>query len=364
MSRKPPDALRSILIQRSWILLASLMVLAGLLALTAWNVTRSDSLAKAQLAYARGELAVCLKQALDHLDRRPWSRAAALLAALCYSRLDYADAAEPYYKRAGQLDLSELQTRAFALVRGNHRQRAIKAYEEILARWPDNVTALRRLAAVQLSENNTPQLESLADRLIRIPNGAAIGYTLRGVVAHNDKNYEQASASFEKVLELDPDLRLMPLPHSLFWSHLATNLMASGRIGDAIGYLNRALAESSDPGLMNTLGRAHFLQGELELAERAYQQAAEWDPNDYLPRYDLGKIELQRHRFEAALGHLSLARKLAPRRTDVLYSLSVVYRLLQQPAQVASIEKTIKELRARPTSTVRSSKDPWPPYAL
>jgi tetratricopeptide (TPR) repeat protein len=339
-------------------------MLVGLLALTAWNVTRSDALAKARHFYTGGELAVSLGHALDYLDRRPWSRAAALLAALCYSRLDYADAAEPYYLRAGQLDLSDLQTRAFALVRGNHRQRAIKAYEEILARWPDNVTALRRLAAVQLSENNSPQLESLANRLIRIPDGAAIGYTLRGVVAHNDKNYEQAAASFEKVLELDPDLRLMPLPHPLFWSHLATNVMASGRIDDAISYLNRALAESSDAALMNTLGRAHFLQGDFDLAERSYQQAAEWDPNDYLPHYNIGKIELQRHRFEAAIEHLKRARKLAPRRPDVLYSLVVVHRLLQQPAEAAQTEQIIKQLRQQPGPATHGPKDPWPRYAL
>jgi tetratricopeptide (TPR) repeat protein len=364
MTRKLPVADRSTLVQRSWNFVACLVILIGLLGLTAWNLTRSESLAQARLAYMRGELVTGLQQALDHLDHRPWSRDAALLAALCLSRLDYADDAEPYYHRAGRLELSDLQTRAFGLVHGNHRQRAIESYEEILARWPDNVTALRRLAAVQLSENNSPQLESLADRLIRIPNGAAIGYTLRGVVAHNDKNYEQAATSLEKVLELDPDLRLMPLPHPLYWSHLATNLMASGRIDAAIGYLTRGLAESSDASLMNTLGRAYFLQGQFDLAERCYQQAAEWNPNDYLPHYNIGKIELQRHRFEAALGHLSTARKLAPRRTDVLYSLIVVYRLLQQPAQVASVERTIKELRARLASEARSSKDPWPPYAL
>ena len=56
-------------------------------------------------------------------------------------------------------------------------------------------------------------------------------------------NYEQAAASFEKVLELDPDLRLMPLPQPLFWSHLTTNLMASGRIGDAIGYLDATMMQ-------------------------------------------------------------------------------------------------------------------------
>ncbi len=345
-------------------LLGSLILLGGLLALTVWNVTRSDALAQARQAYIRGELVSCLQHALEHLQRRSWSRDAALLAARCLSRLDYADSAEAYYHRAGELDLSDLQTRAYGLVRGNHRQRAIQAYEEILVRWPDNVTALRRLAAVQLSENNTPELEKLANRLIHIPNGAAIGYTLRGVVAHNDRNYEQAAASFEKVLEIDPNLQLMPLPRQIFWSHLATSMMSSGRIDDASRYLTRVLADTPDIELMNTLGRAYFLQGLIDEAERCYRQAVEWDPSDYLAHYNLGKIELQRHRLEAALNDLNAARELAPGRTDALYSLVIVYRLLQQPAEVARMEGLIKQIHEHPAPLTRSSKDRWPRYAL
>jgi tetratricopeptide (TPR) repeat protein len=342
---------------------AGLALLAGLIALTAWNLTRSDALARAHRSYALGDPAPCLQRSLDHLERRPWSRDAALLAALCLSRLDEPDAAEPYYRRAGRLDRNDLHTRAFGLVRGNQRQRAIEAYEEILARWPDDVTALRRLAAVQLSENNAPQLEALAARLIRTPGGAAIGHTLRGAVAHHDGNHEQAALSLEKVLELDPDLRLMPLPRPLFWSHLATNLIAIGRIDDAIDHLTRALADAPDAELMSTLGRAHDLQGQFDEAERCYRQAAEWEPNNYLPVYNLGKIELQRHRPEQALEHLTAARKLAPRRPDVLYSLAAVHRLLRQPDEAARIDEVLKQVRARP-AVARGRKEPWPRYAL
>jgi len=63
--------------------------------LTAWNVTRSDALDRAEHAYNRVDLPGCLGLALDHLDRRPWSREAARLAALCLSRLDFADRAAP-----------------------------------------------------------------------------------------------------------------------------------------------------------------------------------------------------------------------------------------------------------------------------
>ena len=205
MTQHPLVTIRPSLSRRWTALLGHLLLLAGLLALTGWNVTRSNELDQARQAYARSELVPCLQRALDHLSRRPWSREASLLAARCLSLLDFADSAELYYRRAGPLSLDDMQIRAFGLVRGNHRQQAIEAYEEILARWPENITALRRLAAVQLSENNIPQLQALADRLIGSPGGVAIGYTLRGVVDHNEKNREGAVAAF-----LREFLRLIP----------------------------------------------------------------------------------------------------------------------------------------------------------
>jgi tetratricopeptide (TPR) repeat protein len=363
MMRQLPVASRPFSHWQAGMFLGSLILLTGLLGLTAWNVTRSEALTQARGLYARADLTTCLRCSLDHLERRPWSTEAALLAARCLSRLDFADAAEPYYERAGELELNDLQTRAFGLVRGNHRQRAIQAYEQILAHWPENVTALRRLAAVQLSDYNAPQLEVLAERLINNPDGAAIGYTLRGIVAHQDKNHEGAVTALEKVLEVDPDLRMMPLPHKTFWNYLAENLIKSGRTNDVGRYLTRVLSEVPDTPLMNMLGQAYLLQGSLDEAERCFQQASEWEPNIYLPHYNLGKIELQRHRLEAARQHFEIARKLAPRQLDVLYSLLTVYRLLCRPADARRIDEAISQRRAR-AKPARNPRDPWPRYAL
>src|SRR5260370_35092107 len=150
------------------------LVLIGLLFLTAWNVTRSDELLEARRAHIPGDLARCLEHALGYLGRQPGSREAALLSAHCLSRLDYAEDAEPDYRRAGKLELNDAQVRAYGLARGPHPEHSIPAYNEILERWPDNVTALRRLAAVLLAQNNTEQLLKLADRLGRISSGAVI----------------------------------------------------------------------------------------------------------------------------------------------------------------------------------------------
>lgn len=342
------------------------LVLIGLSILTAWNLTRSVALADAPHAYSRGDLALCLERALDHLERQPWSREAALWAARCLSRLDYAPEAEPYFRRAGQLTQSDLQLRAYGLARGPHPELAIPAYNEILARWPDNLTALRRLAAVRLAQKNTNELLKLADRISGTANGGVIGQTLRGVVYHNDNNPQQAVAAFEHVLELDPDLREMPLTHRLFWSHLSDDLIECGRIDDARDQLNKALSRGPDANLMTQLGRIYFLQSALDDAERCFRQAADWDPSDYSPHLYLAKLALQRQDRVGALEHLGKAKVLDPTQYDVLYNLASVYRQLNLKDEADRVQETIKQLRDKSLSPSSSSptSSPWPHYAL
>jgi tetratricopeptide (TPR) repeat protein len=336
--------------------------LIGMLVLTAWNLTRSDAISQARRAYTRGDLVVCLERALDHLDRQPWSGEAALLAARCLSRLDHAESAEPYFRRAGRLSQNDMQIRAYGLVRGPHAERAIPVYDEILARWPDNVTALRRLAAVQLSRNNTAEVIKLADRIINIPNGRVIGYTLRGIVYHNDRNPQAAVLAFERVLELDPELREMPLSRRLFWSHLADDLIECGRMDEAGRRLTAVLKEQSDPELMNRLGRVYFLQGSLEDAERCYRQAAESGPGDFEPHFNLAKLAMQRKDSPAALKHLIEAKARAPRQYSVLYSLASAYRQLGRSADADRVQEALAQLRR--DSPTGPAENVWPAYAL
>jgi tetratricopeptide (TPR) repeat protein len=286
------------------------------------------------------------------------------LAALCLSRLDYADQAEPYYRRAGRISLNDQQVRAYGLARGPNPESAIPAYHDILARWPENVTALRRLAAVELARKNKDELLKLAERLSQIHGGTVIGHTLRGVVYHNDDNPQQAVAAFEHVIDLDPELREMPLSRRLFWSHLADDLIACGRTDDAKAELIKGLASGPDADLMNHLGQIYFLQGALDDAERCFLQAAEWGPREYSSYLNLAKLALQRHRREAALDYLNRAKALAPREFSVLYSLASVYRQLGLTADADRVQATIKLLRGDRDSPSRSVPGPWPRYAL
>ena len=340
------------------------LFLVGLLLVTVWNLTRSSTIAEARRAYSRGDLAVGLERALDHLDRQPWSGEAALVAANCLSRLDYAAAAEPYYRRAGRLALSDLQIRAYGLARGPRPELAIPAFNDILARSPENVTAMRRLAAVLLAQNQTQALLELAERLDKISNGAVIGSTLRGVVYHNDDNPQGAVAAFERVLELDPELREVPLAQDLFWTQLADDLVSSGRMDDARGILTLALSKAPDASLLNRLGQIHFLQGALDDAERCFRQAAELATTDYTAYVNLAKLAISRRDQKEALLQLNHARSLAPRRYGVLYSLASVYRQLGRTAEADQVEESLEQLRERTASPGRVSKGNWPSYSL
>ena len=339
-------------------------VIVGLLILTAWNLTRSTELLEAQSAYLRGELALCIEHALNHLGRQPWSREAALYVARSLSRLDYAERAEPYFRRAGHLSRADQQIRAFGLVRGPHPERAIPVYHKILAVEPNNLTALRRLAAAELAQHDTAELLKLADRLRSLPDGAVIGQTLLGVVYHNDSNPQRAVACFEKVLELDPELREMPLSRQLFWSQLVEDLVSCGRADDAGGVLIKALANAPDPELMGRLGQIYFLQGRLDDAERFFRQAVERDPSNYNLYLSLSRIALQRHQNDEALNYLNQAKRLAPDEYSVLYSLATIYQQLGRTADAARLQETLSYLRFKSASAVSGGKPTWPRHAL
>src|SRR5262249_45750585 len=129
------------------------VIAAGLSVAIAWSELHPRALALADAAYRRNNLEASLRLAKGHLARRPFSRHAALVVPGCFSGLGRPDEAEPYYRKAGTLNVEDQHTRAYALVLANRREPAIRAYREILDRRPDDVLALSRLAAVLISES-------------------------------------------------------------------------------------------------------------------------------------------------------------------------------------------------------------------
>jgi tetratricopeptide (TPR) repeat protein len=321
-------------------------------AFAGYVATRSDSLSRAEALYARAgdpdSLAHVVRLSHDHLNRQPWSRRAALLAARALSRLDRPQIAEQYYRRAGTLDRADAHLRAYAILRSNEREQAIAAYREILARWPDDAEALRLLGGIYFSRKQYDEALDVARRLRSVSTTAAAeGHRLAAAVFHDTGNPEEAAAEYERVLAVDPRLeRLSGEGRTAFWHNLATDLLAIGRARETIVYLRRALSEQENSLLRTLLGRAYQQLGELDAAESCWRRAVADDPKAGVAWLELGRLELARNRLESAASALERAQAQAPDDSQVLYSLRTVYRRQGRIAEADRIDARLERLRS------------------
>ena len=130
-----------------------------------------------------------------------------------------------------------MQTRAVGLLQSDLPWQAIVVYEDILVQWPDNALALKRSAAVRMGMKQWRKVLELAARLVAIAGEEVAGRTLEGIAHHELKQYAQAVSASSRVLDLDPELKTMLLPRTLFWNNLALDLMALGRTDEVAGEL-------------------------------------------------------------------------------------------------------------------------------
>jgi tetratricopeptide (TPR) repeat protein len=339
------------------------LVLTGLLAGTAWNVTQSNALGEAEAAYRRGDFVTGARRAEDHLDRRPWSRAAARLAALCLSRLDFADEAEPYYRRAGPLDLDDLHVRAYGLVRGNRRLEAEGAYRQILARRPDDPLALRRLGAELMTMMRWDEALVVAQRLTGTPDGEVEGLAMVAAIQHHD-NKEAAVAAYRRLFAIDPHLRRLPaVPafRQVFWSQLAEDFLAIGLPAEGRRHLDRAPPGDRSPAWMWLLGRAHYQDGALDEADHCWRQAVQADPRLTDAWIDLGRLALARNRPEEAIAPLERAAALDPRAYAPAYHLALAYRRLGQSGRAEHYLRRAERIRGEPAPMPGAAAQPGSP---
>ena len=322
-----------------------------------WAFTRSTALERAEKVYQHAQDPEALAQALrfsrDHLARRPWDRAASRLAALCLSRLEYPDLAEPYYRHAGTLDLEDSHVRAYAILRSNQRDQATEAYQTIADRWPNDPRGLRVLGGIYLTQRQYENVLDVANRLSQISRGEIDGHRLAGNAHHLLMSPEAAVAEYEAVLKLDPDLQSLPVEvRTPLWMNFATDLLSLGQADRVVDLLQIELARRGDPVLRTLLGKAYYQRGEFSLARECLERALEVQPDLGLAWLELGRLALAENRLTDARSALETAVSLDPKGREVLFSLRSVYQRLglQQEAEAIRLrsENVQKESPAPP----------------
>jgi tetratricopeptide (TPR) repeat protein len=308
----------------------------------------ADPLSDAESAFGRADYHRALRIARAQLSRSPSDDRAHLWAARCLFKLKRFDQSEEHYQLAGR-DLSridDLQDRAYGLTLLGRASQAKEIYEQILTISPESVLALKRLAAVYMSLKEWAPVLALADQLGSIRRGEVAAATLAGIAHHELKHYSEAVTAGERVLQIDPDLREMPLPKSLFWNNLALDLMAIGRTREARDYLAAALERLEDANLMELLGLAYSQEGATDLAERSWKQAITWDPRNADAALGLGRLALGRNRPSEAVVWLQMAVQASPNALEPVYGLARAYRSLGNVSEAERLERMAGTIRA------------------
>lgn len=342
-----------------------LAALLAMLAASAWNWAGGSRLKSAESAYRSGRYVQALQNALDHSRARPWSKEAARLAALSLSQLDFCEQAEGYYDRLGPLSLEDEHVRALGIVRCNRREEAIEAYERILAKWPEDASALSRLGGVYLSQNRLRDSLKLAERLARRPGYEVVGATMAGTLCHRLMESSEAVAWFEEVIRRDPGLETMPLPKPQFWQSFGRELLNEGKATEAVERLEAYLAtDPEQPALRSVLGDAYHAAGRLDDAEASWKRSLEGDATQYDTWDNLGRLALIRNEPEKAIEPLTRAVELNPRAYSPLYNLYMANRRLGRQAEAARLGARLEGMRRTSgTPTEQMGKPPTEPDA-
>ena len=334
-----------------WVLAIACLTLLTYLSITFARLALARS--QGEAAAARNDWKEAARSASTLLAIRPSDPFGSNLAVRALTHLNRAAEAETHRSSASPLDRQDLHLLANELLKARHEVEAASVYEEISKRWPDDLTSLRRLGALEMTKSRWDRAEAIAKRLIETPGGEVVGRTLAGSIYYNLGRkgivamLGMSVAEYDRVFQLDPDLTSMPLPRKLFWSQYAYGLIREGRSLDARRHLERVVVDDGeDATLLSLLGQALDALGEVEKAETAWNRAKRVDPKAAEPWLFLGRLALKQRRYQVAVEFLARASELSPQSVEPLYSLAQAYQNLGKTAEAERIRARIDTIKA------------------
>ncbi|MCS7236846.1 MAG: tetratricopeptide repeat protein [Thermoguttaceae bacterium] len=246
-------------------------------------------------------LEVLLELAFAYGDSKDYEAGCELInAALARSR-DAAQKAVLSYYLAGFLELSGKTEEAISvakqaieasrenprfqlrlgwiLLHAKRNEEAAKAYRELLERWESDHSssevrqvvreaklALSHLAALQ--ERFDEAVEWLEQVLDEFPNDPSACNDLGYLWADQNVRLHRALRMIQKAVEAEPD-------NAAYRDSLGWVLFRLGRYEEALGELQKASAADPDPVILDHLGEAYKVVGQLDKAAEAWQKALE-----------------------------------------------------------------------------------------
>ncbi len=146
-------------------------------------------------------------------------------------------------------------------------------FNKALALDPRLLEARMQMIFIYLSRGEKPKARAEVERLREeYPNDVGVHFA-RGYLARLDADYERALRSFERMVRLNPNERVVTS------FHRARIFMYQGRYEEALAELDQgAMLEPDHPLLQTFRGRVLYYRGEVDAAARVLEQVLERHP--------------------------------------------------------------------------------------
>jgi tetratricopeptide (TPR) repeat protein len=165
----------------------------------------------------------------------------------------------------------------------------------------------------------------------------------------------QASQSFEEALDLNPldpeALRRFGAFYMQSGERAADRAVRTAQIKTAISYLRKAaLLAPNLPDAYLEMGRCFFLMGDVQQANRLYQQAIQMSPGYTRAFMFLGEMQYRQKNIEQALQSFAQAARLDRDNIEAMKNVGFLLALLGRRDE--AIRENLRALRIAPQDTV------------
>ncbi len=155
----------------------------------------------------------------------------------------------------------------------NDHDKALAAFDKALALDPKLLEARMQMIFIYLSRGEKPKARAEVELLREeYPNDVGVHFA-RGVVARLDSEYDRALRSFDRMVRLNPNERVVTSYNR------ARIFMYQRRYEEALHELDQGAAMEPDHPLIKTIrARVLYYRGEIEAATRILEQVLERNP--------------------------------------------------------------------------------------
>lgn len=216
-------------------------------------------------------------------------------------------------------DISLQTDLAQVLVQTDRAAQAASLLEEAVNTAPQNPELREALVRAYLADRDLGQARIAAEGLQRLRPDAPEGYYLAGLVAHDQKRFEDSDRDLAQALELQPGAINILTTLTRFG-------LERGRAAAVVQRLERALErDPNNVEILNLLGGTYLQIKDLPHATETLDKAVALAPRSWTSYSGLAQVRLASNDPEGAIQEYLAALRLAPGQPRLIAELAALY---------------------------------------